>query len=135
MKTGTVRFWPQVEWTHNRWATKVSHKPHPSALITVDESHVTWPITPHYLDRAEPLICKRRGRRDSYHLLSAGRSSWGGWHFWRSSEARRWLCFVVWQLHCVQLMSIFQINVDFRLAFQISTEEKTFNCGLRWTSL
>lgn len=42
---------PQVEWTLNRWATKVWTKPHPSALITVDESHVAWPIKPHYLDR------------------------------------------------------------------------------------
>ncbi len=87
--------WPQEERTHNRWATRTLNRPHPSALITVNESHGTRPIKPHYLDREnmreqDHWSIKGGGRRDGYH-------SWGGWHFWRSSDVWRWHRFVIRQ--------------------------------------
>lgn len=111
MKRRTVQWRPQEEWTHNRWATQTLNRPHPSALITVHESHGTGPIKPHYLDREnmreqDHWSIRGGGWRDGYHLLSADWSSWGGWHFWRSSEAWRWHRFVTRQLLCVHLTSV-----------------------------
>lgn len=153
MKRTTVQWWPQEQWTHNRWATRTLRRPRPSALITVDESHGTRPIKPHYLDREnmreqDHWSVKGGGRRDGYHLLSAGWSSWGVWHFWRSSEVWRWHRFVIRQLLCVHLMSgLAKISAHRpfpkwtstltgpdALSLISTTKEKIFNCEMRWSS-
>lgn len=151
MKRRTVQWRPQEEWTHNRWATQTLNRPHPSALITVHESHGTGPIKPHYLDREnmreqDHWSIRGGGWRDGYHLLSAGWSSWGGWHFWRSSEAWRWHRFVTRQPLCVHLTSVLaQISAHWPFSKWTSTltepdalfpdiSQKTFNCRLRWSS-
>lgn len=81
MKRRTVQWWPQEEWTHNRWATLTLNRPHPSALITVEESHGTRPIKPRYLDR--------ENTREQDHWSVRG----GGVERWLSSLVC-WLIFL-----------------------------------------
>jgi len=73
MKRRTVQWWPQEEWTHNRWATLTLNRPRPSALITVEESHGTRPIKPHYLDR-ENMRVKEKGVRKEPHSTITNRN-------------------------------------------------------------
>lgn len=151
MKRRTVQWWPQEEWTHNRWATQTLNRPHPSALITVHESHGTRPIKPHYIDR--------ENMREQDHWSIRG----GGVERWLSSLVC-WLIFlgrltfleVLRSLEVTPLchktaalcpsdvglgpnlssLTIFQMNIDLNWARRPFPDinQKTFNCRLRWSS-